>query len=163
MYAVYLCYWGGNSRGTSTKTRIETDCLFEYIQRPEIQEAHPLKQGLKLGGEKMNSPNCQYSRGTSTKTRIETMSERYNTPEKLEIQEAHPLKQGLKHSLFVRNNDANTIQEAHPLKQGLKPQITDTTIEGTYDSRGTSTKTRIETRYYRAYRAYPSKFKRHIH
>jgi len=38
----------GNSRGASTKTRIETDiCDMARGLSWEIQEAHPLKQGLK--------------------------------------------------------------------------------------------------------------------
>ncbi len=41
--------------------------VFEYIQ-----EAHPLKQGLKLNASVGRLAILFYSRGTSTKTRIET-------------------------------------------------------------------------------------------
>ncbi len=37
------------------------------------------------------------------------------------------------------------IREAHPLKQGLKPCYLSMTISTNNNSRGTSTKTRIET------------------
>ncbi len=60
------------SRGTSTKTRIET-----Y----DINSLYP---------------SVMDSRGTSTKTRIETWLYNYNIPKVFTIQEAHPLKQGLK-------------------------------------------------------------------
>ena len=60
-----------NSRGTSIKTRIETDVFVPRTLSPIIQEAHPLKQGLK--------PNA-----VGIAIRI------------ILIQEAHPLKQGLK-------------------------------------------------------------------
>ncbi len=85
-----------------------------------IQEAHPLKQGLKLvheeSGENVNA-----------------------------IQEAHPLKQGLKHIYFHFHFFSLLIQEAHPLKQGLKHCNKATAVTISEYSRGTSTKTRIET------------------
>ena len=60
-----------HSRGTSIKTRIETamPSYKKFFQK--IQEAHPLKQGLKL----------QYM---------------LTILQVILIQEAHPLKQGLK-------------------------------------------------------------------
>ncbi len=61
-----------NSRGTSTKTRIETDNRFAMLLSEVIQEAHPLKQGLKLEGRLFVFATPYHSRGTSTKTRIET-------------------------------------------------------------------------------------------
>ncbi len=61
-----------------------------------IQEAHPLKQGLK------HSCNAKY----------------HQCPQN--IQEAHPLKQGLKQITLSYIHIKGFIQEAHPLKQGLK-------------------------------------------
>ncbi|WP_408735448.1 hypothetical protein [Candidatus Methanoperedens sp. BLZ2] len=63
-----------NSRGTSTKTRIETYYACCHSLSSIIQEAHPLKQGLKLQEVIKAEPENDYSRGTSTKTRIETMA-----------------------------------------------------------------------------------------
>ncbi len=86
-----------------------------------IQEAHPLKQGLKLGNLPIRKDPTPDSRGTSTKTRIETSRSHLSNILGL-IQEAHPLKQGLKHlegMLYI--SMMYLIQEAHPLKQGLKP------------------------------------------
>ena len=63
-------------RGTSTKTRIETQMLQQASQKiHHVAEAHPLKQGLKL------------------MRRWWAAISRY-------VAEAHPLKQGLKHSLL---------------------------------------------------------------
>ena len=62
-----------HSRGTSIKTRIETRHETLCNLHQHIQEAHPLKQGLKLF---VNVAGL--------------------TP--IMIQEAHPLKQGLKQS-----------------------------------------------------------------
>src|SRR3990172_9999135 len=60
-----------------------------------IQEAHPLKQGLKHPPVPGKSSGGVNSRGTSIKTRIETIPlSRYGFS--FSIQEAHPLKQGLK-------------------------------------------------------------------
>ena len=39
---------------------------------PNIREAHPLKQGLKLSAGYADIISYNYSRGTSIKTRIET-------------------------------------------------------------------------------------------
>ncbi len=69
-----------NSRGTSTKTRIETGFHLDKARWLQIQEAHPLKQGLKLFSVA----------GFSTD----------NYP----IQEAHPLKQGLVNSRVYQTN-----------------------------------------------------------
>ncbi len=88
-----------------------------------IQEAHPLKQGLK---HKWDYPECgiKYnSRGTSTKTRIETAEQVEEKAVNLAIQEAHPLKQGLKPGFLAASIKRIPIQEAHPLKQGLKQII----------------------------------------
>ncbi len=90
------------------------------MPRP-IQEAHPLKQGLKpaLSREYVLQPN---------------------------IQEAHPLKQGLKQKAKANNSwQKSQIQEAHPLKQGLKRYDLGQVFRVITYSRGTSTKTRIET------------------
>ncbi len=70
---VYLEY---NSRGTSTKTRIETCLMSQGNLAGVIQEAHPLKQGLKLDAPAETDNAPVHSRGTSTKTRIETISHR---------------------------------------------------------------------------------------
>ncbi len=60
-----------------------------------IQEAHPIKQGLKLSPNVQTAISWDNSRGASNKTRIETrvlcFQDRYFV-----IQEAHPIKQGLK-------------------------------------------------------------------
>ena len=42
-----------------------------------IQEAHPLKQGLKQSCKIILNTEIDYSRGTSTKTRIETGVDEY--------------------------------------------------------------------------------------
>ncbi len=68
---------------------------------------------------------------------------RYSSAEK--IQEAHPLKQGLKLVDDMEIKIPSSIQEAHPLKQGLKLNGKKLVTTGKYYSRGTSTKTRIET------------------
>ncbi len=68
------------------------------------------------------------------------------TPTGNGIQEAHPLKQGLKHATLSTSRVSVTIiQEAHPLKQGLKHTGGRSSGYEYGDSRGTSTKTRIET------------------
>ncbi len=63
-----------NSRGASTKTRIETargaPCMTGCVV---IQEAHPLKQGLKQEIGSTMGYDAFDSRGASTKTRIETL------------------------------------------------------------------------------------------
>ncbi len=104
------------------------------------------------------------------------------------IQEAHPLKQGLKHIYFHFHFFSLLIQEAHPLKQGLKHVplnglplspgysrgtstktrietvlVRDHGVSVAHDSRGTSTKTRIETVYAQLSRQHHHTFKRHIH
>ena len=176
-----------------------------------IQEAHPLKQGLKPKAidistipkthsrgtsiktriETFRPPltpqSVPYSRGTSIKTRIETPIFRSSIRGDSRIQEAHPLKQGLKPLSNHYVNSRIQIQEAHPLKQGLK-QIYDTLeYPDVENSRGTSIKTRIETRswtnivpFFQIQEAHPlkqglklsgttisaeyfSEFKRHIH
>ncbi len=66
-----ICKHNRNSRGTSTKTRIETVPRRCFRSSGIIQEAHPLKQGLK--------PYVVNELGNW-----------------IAIQEAHPLKQGLK-------------------------------------------------------------------
>ncbi len=64
---------GKDSRGASTKTRIETAELgFAFFVSGFIQEAHPLKQGLKLQPGLVSKGVIEHSRGASTKTRIET-------------------------------------------------------------------------------------------
>jgi len=115
----HIC--GNNSRGTSTKTRIETN-----------SSLHPARQLF-------------HSRGTSTKTRIETPKTQYPCYFRLPIREAHPLKQGLKLGNCRRQNGIICIREAHPLKQGLKHHKKWTNKNRYGNSRGTSTKTRIET------------------
>ncbi len=65
-----------------------------------IQEAHPLKQGLKRWPHPSLAGWSRDSRGTSTKTRIETIGMNVISAIRRIIQEAHPLKQGLK--LHVR-------------------------------------------------------------
>ncbi len=87
-----------------------------------IQEAHPLKQGLK----RVPADVYDYLRVNK-------------------IQEAHPLKQGLKLVCCVSVRSYIRIQEAHPLKQGLKPIFECAHGRRAQDSRGASTKTRIET------------------
>jgi len=67
----------------------------------EIQEAHPLKQGLKLYPTRIYEEFCRNSRGASTKTRIETQASEGVNAQQSKIQEAHPLKQGLKRSVVV--------------------------------------------------------------
>ncbi len=62
-----------DSRGTSTKTRIETYVVTDHgTPASQIREAHPLKQGLKPADKTISFDI------TDT------------------IREAHPLKQGLK-------------------------------------------------------------------
>ncbi len=62
-----------NSRGASNKTRIETvTCCLRYGVCHSIQEAHPIKQGLKLKESSVANPVPKNSRGASNKTRIET-------------------------------------------------------------------------------------------
>ncbi len=62
-----------DSRGTSTKTRIETYVVTDHgTPASQIREAHPLKQGLKQVLTGSNDTVTAHSRGTSTKTRIET-------------------------------------------------------------------------------------------
>ena len=86
-----------------------------------IQEAHPLKQGLKLNIASIFHHSYRHSRGTSIKTRIETI-----------------LRRTVQHG-------CNDIQEAHPLKQGLKLRGVVVADGSDVNSRGTSIKTRIET------------------
>ncbi len=146
--------------------------VYDNSIQPLIQEAHPLKQGLKHDPCSPQLPQASYSRGTSTKTRIET-STYLSTPIRCVrsriIQEAHPLKQGLKLTIALIIECYQSIQEAHPLKQGLKldpraPAPPEILIQEAHPlkqglkpnternghlrqkySRGTSTKTRIET------------------
>ena len=70
-----------------------------------IQEAHPLKQGLKLNKNISQDEKDKNSRGTSTKTRIETRMWSMNIPTWNRIQEAHPLKQGLVNSIVYQSNN----------------------------------------------------------
>ena len=102
-----------NSRGTSTKTRIETS-IFTAIPSlgQPIQEAHPLKQGLKQIFSCLFIGAYLDSRGTSTKTRIETWC--YDIHIQLKpIQEAHPLKQGLKHCQLFRHKTKSIKFKRH--------------------------------------------------
>ena len=87
-----------------------------------IQEAHPLKQGLKLRRYEQVIIGFCYSRGTSIKTRIETCDTDSLIVNE-QIQEAHPLKQGLKLIKKFIFTTMKEIQEAHPLKQGLKHYV----------------------------------------
>ncbi len=111
-----------------------------------IQEAHPLKQGLKQKTLSQILPKTIYSRGASTKTRIETSntyldrnhpadSRGASTKTRIETHEhAHdtrdaPNSRGASTKTRIetcRNflgHSCYCIQEAHPLKQGLKPSI----------------------------------------
>ncbi len=64
-----------DSRGASIKTRIETKKGYYIYSNPEpIQEAHPLKQGLKPSDISSGTISRINSRGASIKTRIETGS-----------------------------------------------------------------------------------------
>ena len=62
---------------------------------PEVEMAHPLKQGLK------QLPYCLYMIGVY-------------------VEMAHPLKQGLKPCIASIYNAWPQVEMAHPLKQGLK-------------------------------------------
>ncbi len=110
-----------DSRGASNKTRIETI----YANSPSnldkyIQEAHPIKQGLKLYFGIIIICCDINSRGASNKTRIETFPLGL-TPKEPFIQEAHPIKQGLKQNNWILSSERICY------------------------SRGASNKTRIET------------------
>ena len=70
-----------------------------HREQHHIQEAHPLKQGLKLRNAETDMQEHDDSRGTSTKTRIETQNSATEYITTGTIQEAHPLKQGLKHAV----------------------------------------------------------------
>ena len=60
--------------------------------------------------------------------------------------EGHPAKQGLKlASDSTRRLDASADPEGHPAKQGLKPVTAQAMPIKIKRSRGTSSKTRIET------------------
>ena len=119
----YALFFRQDSRGTSIKTRIETQRIsLNPCYLSIIREAHPLKQGLKpfqSDGEDMRNP----------------------------IREAHPLKQGLKLASMMIVFILFLIREAHPLKQGLKRNLHFLWFPASPHSRGTSIKTRIETLY----------------
>ncbi len=111
----------GDSRGASTKTRIETGIGKACLQfREWIQEAHPLKQGLKPCMSVAFALIAANSRGASTKTRIETKTQICNLGGSLDSRGASTktrIETGIgKACLQFRE----WIQEAHPLKQGLK-------------------------------------------
>ncbi len=110
MTSVRSSYPAKDSRGTSTKTRIETYCV-HFIAHflIYIREAHPLKQGLKHAVAPLPLCGSIDSRGTSTKTRIETYCISHDTVFVfLHIREAHPLKQGLK--LIIHNILPHTLK-----------------------------------------------------
>ncbi len=86
-----------------------------------IQEAHPLKQGLKLQKKKRKKNMGMNSRGASTKTRIETWPTQADCRVSPDSRGAST-KTRIETGLLVKDcSPRRLIQEAHPLKQGLKP------------------------------------------
>ena len=72
-YAIKEDVKENSRRATSTKTRIETVVATEDKVVLDVEEQHPLKQGLKL--QTFLTPGIYRDHGrraTSTKTRIET-------------------------------------------------------------------------------------------
>ena len=109
-----------------------------------IQEAHPLKQGLKPSIKTGMKPGYPIQEAHPLKQGLKHLYPVGNDICDI-IQEAHPLKQGLKLSSCYLYIVVYIIQEAHPLKQGLKLSWSPDEIQQCQNSRGTSTKTRIET------------------
>ena len=86
----------------------------------EIRERHPLKQGLKQIGEKLDSLEHGDSGKTSTKTRIETLKLRIDY-----VVDGNSGKTSTKTRIETSSRAACNehhihIRERHPLKQGLK-------------------------------------------
>ena len=110
-------------RGTSSKTRIETNSTStQWKDHIPVGGAHPVKQGLKLRAAK---EGISFYR----------------------VGGAHPVKQGLKHrTRYGVGYFLDVVGGAHPVKQELKliARINKKTIKKS--RRGTSSKTRIETK-----------------
>ncbi len=143
-----LIFWHANriQEAHPLKQGLKQEALEAKDAEIKIQEAHPLKQGLKRSYACYLARSPRNSRGASIKTRIETLLIGETTVLGCSIQEAHPLKQGLKPLFPILLIQAiKGIQEAHPLKQGLKQEALEAKDAEIKDSRGASIKTRIET------------------
>ena len=79
------------------------------------------------------------------------------------VAEVHPLKQGLKQSMYCTVSLFPIVAEVHPLKQGLKLIVLITVLYRLTSCRGTSIKTRIETRAAGERQADGRELQRYIH